>query len=41
MMFDEQGQADTAEWKFEVAKRIYDIVVNEYGIPPTERRHSS
>lgn len=34
LTIDEQGQADTAEWKFQVAKRIYDICVNEYGIPP-------
>src|SRR5262249_58478482 len=32
LTIDEKGQADTAQWKFEVAKRIYDIVVNEYGI---------
>lgn len=36
LTIDEQGQATTAEWKFAVAKRIYDIVVNEYGIPPTD-----
>jgi 5-methyltetrahydrofolate--homocysteine methyltransferase len=36
LTIDEKGQADTARWKFEVAKRIYDIVVNEYGIPPTD-----
>jgi 5-methyltetrahydrofolate--homocysteine methyltransferase len=36
LTIDEKGQADTAEWKFEVAKRIYDIVVKEYGIPPTD-----
>ncbi len=36
LTIDEKGQADTAEWKFEVAQRIYDIVVNEYGIPPTD-----
>ena len=30
LTIDEKGQADTAEWKFEVAKRIYDIVVDEY-----------
>jgi len=36
LTIDEKGQADTAEWKFEVAKRIYDIVVHEYGIPPTD-----
>ncbi|HEX3149852.1 MAG TPA: methionine synthase [Gemmataceae bacterium] len=36
LTIDEKGQADTAEWKFEIAKRIYDIVVNEYGIPPSD-----
>ena len=36
LTIDEKGQADTAEWKFEVAVRIYDIVVNEYGIPPSD-----
>jgi 5-methyltetrahydrofolate--homocysteine methyltransferase len=36
LTIDEQGQADTAEWKFQVAKRIYDICVGEYGIPPTD-----
>jgi len=36
LTIDERGQADTADWKFEVAKRIYDIVVGEYGIPPTD-----
>ncbi|WP_020472128.1 methionine synthase [Zavarzinella formosa] len=36
LTIDEKGQADTVEWKFEVAKRIYDIVVHEYGIPPTD-----
>src|SRR4029079_16834020 len=36
LTIDEKGQADTAEWKFEVAKRIYEIVVNEYGIPPSD-----
>jgi len=35
LTIDEKGQADTAEWKFEVAKRIYDIVVDEYGIHPS------
>ena len=34
LTIDEKGQADTAEWKFEVAERIYNIVVHEYGIPP-------
>jgi len=36
LTIDEKGQADTAEWKFEVAKRIYDIVVHEYGIPASD-----
>ncbi|MBX9582989.1 MAG: methionine synthase [Gemmataceae bacterium] len=36
LTIDEKGQADTAQWKFEVAKRIYDIVVDEYGIPPSD-----
>jgi 5-methyltetrahydrofolate--homocysteine methyltransferase len=35
LTIDEKGQADTAEWKFEVAQRIYDIVVHEYGIHPS------
>lgn len=34
LTIDEKGQADTAQWKFEVAQRIYNIVVHEYGIPP-------
>lgn len=36
LTIDEKGQATTAEWKFEIAQRIYDIVVNEYGIPPSD-----
>ncbi len=36
LTIDEKGQADTAAWKFEVAQRIYEIVVNEYKIPPTD-----
>lgn len=36
LTIDEKGQADTAEWKFDVAKRMYDIVVHEYGIPPSD-----
>jgi 5-methyltetrahydrofolate--homocysteine methyltransferase len=34
LTIDEQGMAKTAERKLEVARRIYDIVVGEYGIPP-------
>ena len=36
LTIDEVGQADTAEWKLKVAQRIYDIVVNEYKIPPSD-----
>ena len=36
LTIDEKGQADTAEWKFEVAKRIYDICVGEYGVAPSD-----
>ena len=33
MGFDELGQADTTERRFEVAKRSYEILVNEVGFP--------
>jgi 5-methyltetrahydrofolate--homocysteine methyltransferase len=33
LTIDEVGMAKTAERKLEIAERIYDIVVNEYGIP--------
>jgi 5-methyltetrahydrofolate--homocysteine methyltransferase len=36
LTIDEEGQATTAEWKFRVAKRIYEICTQEYGIPPTD-----
>lgn len=36
LTIDETGQATTCDWKFDVAKRIYDICVNEYGIEPTD-----
>jgi 5-methyltetrahydrofolate--homocysteine methyltransferase len=36
LSIDEQGQATTANWKFQVVKRIYDICTQEYGIPPTD-----
>jgi 5-methyltetrahydrofolate--homocysteine methyltransferase len=36
LTIDEEGQATTAEWKFRVAKRIYDICVNEFGVEPTD-----
>ena len=36
MCFDEQGQADTTERRFEVAKRSYHILVDELGFPPED-----
>lgn len=36
LTIDETGQATTCDWKFDVAKRIYDICVNEYGVEPTD-----
>jgi 5-methyltetrahydrofolate--homocysteine methyltransferase len=35
MAFDEQGQADTAQRKFEIAKRAYDLLVG-IGFPPED-----
>jgi 5-methyltetrahydrofolate--homocysteine methyltransferase len=34
LAIDEQGMAKTAESKLAIAKRIYDIVVNKYGMKP-------
>ena len=34
MCIDEQGQAESAERKVEVAARIYDLIVNQYGMSP-------
>jgi 5-methyltetrahydrofolate--homocysteine methyltransferase len=34
LTIDEAGMAKTVERKVEVAKRIYDIAVGEYGLPP-------
>jgi 5-methyltetrahydrofolate--homocysteine methyltransferase len=34
MTIDEQGMAKTAERKVEAARKIYDIVVGEYGLAP-------
>ncbi len=36
MAFDEKGQADTLERKFDICKRSYDILVNEVGFPPED-----
>ncbi|MBV9276677.1 MAG: dihydropteroate synthase, partial [Candidatus Eremiobacteraeota bacterium] len=34
LTIDEEGMAKSAERKAEIAKRIYDICVREYGLPP-------
>ncbi len=36
MAFDEQGQADTLERKCAIAKRAYDILVEQVGFPPED-----
>ncbi len=36
MAFDETGQADTQERKFEISKRSYDLLVNKVGFPPED-----
>ena len=36
MAFDEIGQADTYERRIEIAKRSYDILVNEVNFPPED-----
>ena len=33
---DEEGQARTADWKLAIARRIYDLAVERYGIEPTD-----
>ncbi len=36
MAFDEDGQADTADRKFEICARSYHLLVNEVGFPPED-----
>ena len=36
MAFDEKGQADTVERKFNICKRSYDVLVNTVGFPPED-----
>ncbi|MHA6288860.1 methionine synthase [Maricaulis sp. CAU 1757] len=36
MAFDETGQADTADRKFEICQRAYRILVEEIGFPPED-----
>jgi 5-methyltetrahydrofolate--homocysteine methyltransferase len=36
LTIDEQGMAKTAERKLEVARRIYDIAINDHGLRPSD-----
>ena len=36
MAFDEQGQAETAEHKFEICKRAYDLLTQKIDFPPED-----
>ena len=36
LTIDEEGQARTAEWKVRVAKRLYDIAIERYGLDPAD-----
>ncbi len=36
MAFDEQGQAETVERKFEICKRAYNLLVDEVGFNPSD-----
>jgi 5-methyltetrahydrofolate--homocysteine methyltransferase len=36
MAFDEQGQADTAERKFDICRRAYRLLVDRIGFPPED-----
>src|SRR5947199_81866 len=36
MTIDEDGQARTTDWKFRIAKRIYEMATERYGIEPSD-----
>src|SRR5436190_3581847 len=36
MTIDEEGQARTTDWKFRIAKRIYEMAQGRYGLEPTD-----
>jgi len=36
LLIDEEGQARTVEWKLRVARRLYDLAVNRYGLEPSD-----
>ncbi|MBM3657972.1 MAG: methionine synthase [Actinobacteria bacterium] len=36
LAIDEEGQARTADWKFQICKRIHDLAVDRYGMEPED-----
>jgi 5-methyltetrahydrofolate--homocysteine methyltransferase len=36
LTIDEEGQARTADWKLRIARRLYDIATERYGIDPSD-----
>jgi len=36
LLIDEEGQARSVEWKLRVARRLYDLAVNRYGLEPAD-----
>ena len=36
LAIDEEGQARTTEWKLRVARRLVQVITEEYGIPPED-----
>ena len=36
LLIDETGQATDADWKLRIAKRIYDLAIERYGLEPTD-----
>ena len=36
LLIDERGQARDVEWKMEIARRIFTLATQRYGIPPTD-----
>ncbi|HWS45608.1 MAG TPA: methionine synthase [Acidimicrobiia bacterium] len=36
LTIDEEGQARTADWKLRVARRLYDLATQKYGLEPTD-----
>jgi 5-methyltetrahydrofolate--homocysteine methyltransferase len=36
LAIDEEGQARTADWKFDVCRRIHELATERYGIDPTD-----